>query len=68
MHNIKFEELYAEYTACSMKDIRDSRLSNGSYSIPGISKANVWYKIGMLAAKGLSTQDILEIIEEEMKL
>lgn len=68
MHNIKFEELYAEYTACSMNDIKASRLSNGSYSIPSISRANIWYKMGMLAAKGLSTKDILEVIEEEMKL
>ncbi len=67
MHKIKFEEIYSEYTNCSMEHIKSSRLNNGSYCLPSISRANVWYKIGMLAAKGLSTQDILKIIEEGLK-
>lgn len=68
MHNIKFEEIYSEYTMNTIEEIQSFRLGQSSYSIPSLSRANVWYKIGMLAAKGLSTQDILEVIEEEMKV
>lgn len=64
MHDPKFEALYEQYTGMSLEDIKAARLSNGSYSLPKIASANIWYKAGVLAGLGFATCDIFKIIEE----
>lgn len=51
----------------SLEKIKAARLSNGSYSLPKIASANLWYKVGVLAGQGFATCDIFKIIEEENK-
>lgn len=67
MHSIQFEQLYSEYTGMSIEEIKAARLSNGSYSLPKIASAYVWYKAGVLAVSGLVSIPHLKSLEEENK-
>ena len=66
MHNIKFEEIYSEYTRNSEEFIKSSRLQNGSYCLPSISKANVWFRFGQANPSNRQIFDsplVLQLIE-----
>lgn len=42
----QFEALYADYTQTPIEQVVAARLGIDSYSLPAISKAWVWYKLG----------------------
>lgn len=57
-HDPKFEELYAQYTLTPVEDVVKARLEGGSYSLPKISSAWFWYKVGS-SDKELSSVEII---------
>lgn len=46
----QFESIYADYTQTPIEQIVAARLGEGSYSLPAISKAWVWYRFGVNAS------------------
>lgn len=47
----RFERKYSAYTGMCEENIRSVRMSNGSYSIPKIASAWVWYEDGFVTCK-----------------